>query len=53
MLVSVAAPPPGVASNGDSPKSVLDVEIDNLDKRLGVCLGSKDEVETFNRFMFG
>lgn len=37
---------------GESPMSVLDVEIDNLDKRLGVCFGGTDEVATFSRFMF-
>lgn len=49
---SVVAPMPGVATTGMSPMSVLDLEIDNLDKRLGICLGSKEEVDTFNRFMF-
>lgn len=43
---------PGPDARGESPMSVLDVEIDNLDKRLGVCLGGKDEVAVFNRFMF-
>lgn len=46
------APSPGAASGG-TPQSVLDVEIDNLDKRLGLCLGGKEEVDVFNRFMFG
>lgn len=32
--------------------SVLDVAVENLDKRLGVCFGGKEEVETFKRFMF-
>ncbi|CAB1107984.1 unnamed protein product [Ectocarpus sp. CCAP 1310/34] len=49
---SVMAPSPGAASGG-TPLSVLDVEIDNLDKRLGLCLGGKEEVDVFNRFMFG
>lgn len=49
-LVSVVAPGPD--ARGESPMSVLDVEIDNLDKRLGVCLGGKDEVAVFNRLMF-
>ncbi|KAL7489073.1 hypothetical protein ACHAW6_014665 [Cyclotella cf. meneghiniana] len=33
-------------------KSVLDLEIDDLDKRLGVCFGSKGEVEKYKQFMF-
>mmetsp|Transcript_34411 Transcript_34411/g.63254 ORF Transcript_34411/g.63254 Transcript_34411/m.63254 type:complete len:369 (-) Transcript_34411:117-1223(-) len=32
--------------------SVLDVVVDDLDKRLGVCFGSKEEVETYKKFMF-
>lgn len=49
---SVVGPAPGAAP-GETPSSVLDVEIDNLDKRLGLCLGGKEEVAVFNRFMFG
>jgi len=32
--------------------SVLDVRIDDLDKRLGVCFGSADEVAKYRKFMF-
>jgi fructose-1,6-bisphosphatase len=32
-------------------ESVLDVVIDDLDKRLGVCFGSKGEVEKYKQFM--
>lgn len=32
--------------------SVLDLEVDDLDRRLGVCFGSKDEVEKYKKFMF-
>lgn len=32
--------------------SVLDEVIDDLDKRLGVCFGSRNEVSTFKDFMF-
>lgn len=46
------APAPGAAPSS-SPSSVLDVEIDDLDKRLGLCLGGTQEVDVFNRFMFG
>mmetsp|Transcript_33060 Transcript_33060/g.43521 ORF Transcript_33060/g.43521 Transcript_33060/m.43521 type:complete len:341 (-) Transcript_33060:154-1176(-) len=35
-----------------TPMSILDVPIDDLDKRCGVCYGSVDEVEHFKRFMF-
>lgn len=49
---SVVAPAAGAAPGG-TPVSVLDVEVDNLDKRLGLCLGGKEEVGIFNRFMFG
>jgi len=32
--------------------SVLDVKIDDLDKRLGVCFGSSGEVDKYKEFMF-
>lgn len=51
-VCSVVGPAPGAAP-GEAPRSVLDVEIDNLDKRLGLCLGGTEEVAVFNRFMFG
>jgi len=31
---------------------VLDVVIEDLDQRLGVCMGSSKEVDTYERFMF-
>lgn len=34
-------------------KSVLDEVIDHLDKRLGVCFGSKEEVGIYKQIMFG
>jgi len=34
-------------------KSVLDIVIDDLDKRLGVCFGSVDEVAIYKEFIFG
>ena len=33
--------------------SVLDETIDDLDKRLGVCFGSSEEVVNYKKFMFG
>lgn len=48
---SVVAPPLGGEGRA-TPMSVLDVVIDNLDKRLGICLGGKGEVEIFKQFMF-
>jgi sedoheptulose-bisphosphatase len=32
--------------------SVLDLVVNDLDRRLGVCFGSKDEVHTYKKFMF-
>ena len=32
--------------------SVLDCVIDDLDRRLGVCIGSTEEVEKYKKFMF-
>lgn len=34
-------------------QSVLDEKIDNLDKRMGVCFGSANEVKKYKRFLFG
>lgn len=34
------------------PTSLLDVRIDDLDKRVGVCYGSLDEVQRFKSFIF-
>ena len=42
----------GVTTHEFEDKSVLDIEIDDLDKRLGVCFGSKAEVEKYKQFMF-
>ena len=33
-------------------KSVLDVKLEDLDQRLGVCFGSKEEVATYKKFIF-
>ena len=53
------------AANGDScvapcekgeeqlPISILDVPITYLDKRVGLCVGSKEEVERFKSYIFG
>lgn len=35
-----------------APTSILDVSIDNLDRRVGVCYGSEDEVERFKAHIF-
>ena len=42
----------GVTTHEFEDKSVLDLVVDDLDRRLGVCFGSKDEVEKFKQFMF-
>jgi sedoheptulose-bisphosphatase len=34
------------------PISILDVVVDDLDKRIGVCYGSRDEVERFKSYIF-
>ncbi len=36
-----------------NPASLLDVPVSNLDKRVGVCYGSVEEVERFKSFIFG
>lgn len=43
----------GLTSHEARDQSVLDEKIDNLDKRLGVCFGSSDEVLKYKKFMFG
>ena len=43
----------GMTTHEFEDKSVLDIVIDDLDKRLGVCFGSKGEVEKYKQFMFG
>jgi sedoheptulose-bisphosphatase len=50
---SVVAPPPTGAPVGARPVSVLDVLIEDMDQRLGVCYGGRDEVAIFNKHMFG
>mmetsp|Transcript_6898 Transcript_6898/g.15743 ORF Transcript_6898/g.15743 Transcript_6898/m.15743 type:complete len:372 (+) Transcript_6898:65-1180(+) len=42
----------GVTTHEFEDTSVLDLVIDDLDRRLGVCFGSKDEVQTYKQFMF-
>ncbi|KAL3808283.1 hypothetical protein ACHAXA_001172 [Cyclostephanos tholiformis] len=42
----------GMTTHESEDTSVLDLVIDDLDKRLGVCFGSKDEVQTYKEFMF-
>ena len=41
----------GLTTHEAEDKSVLDVVIDDLDRQLGVCFGSKDEVQKFKEFM--
>ena len=43
----------GVTTHESYDKSVLDIEIDDLDRRLGVCFGSSEEVALYKKFMFG
>lgn len=43
----------GVTTHESYDGSVLDVKIDDLDKRLGVCFGSSGEVDKYKEFMFG
>uniref|UniRef100_A0A7S2UUN7 Fructose-bisphosphatase n=1 Tax=Fibrocapsa japonica TaxID=94617 RepID=A0A7S2UUN7_9STRA len=47
---SGAPPPP--PPEPITPISILDVPIDNLDKRVGVCYGSTEEVDIYKRFLF-
>ena len=42
----------GSTTHESEDKSVLDIELEHLDHRLGVCFGSTEEVETFKRFIF-
>lgn len=42
----------GVTTHEFEDKSVLDFAVDDLDRRMGVCFGSKDEVQTYKDFMF-
>ena len=34
------------------PVSLLEVEVTDLDRRVGLCLGSTDEVSRFKRYLF-
>ena len=53
---SLTAPPPttaaAVGGQVAGPCSVLDVAVDDLDVRLGVCYGSSEEVETFRKMLW-
>ncbi len=42
----------GMTTHESHDGSVLDEVIDDLDKRLGVCFGSVDEVKKYKEFMF-
>lgn len=42
----------GLTTHEAFDRSVLDEIIDDLDKRLGVCFGSSDEVKLYKTFMF-
>lgn len=42
----------GVTTHEAYDGSVLDCQIDDLDRRLGVCFGSSDEVAKYKKFMF-
>eukprot|EP00574_Skeletonema_japonicum_P011349 CAMPEP_0201736570 /NCGR_PEP_ID=MMETSP0593-20130828/40160_1 /ASSEMBLY_ACC=CAM_ASM_000672 /TAXON_ID=267983 /ORGANISM="Skeletonema japonicum, Strain CCMP2506" /LENGTH=361 /DNA_ID=CAMNT_0048230365 /DNA_START=51 /DNA_END=1136 /DNA_ORIENTATION=- len=42
----------GVTTHEFEDKSVLDFVVDDLDRRMGVCFGSKDEVQKYKDYMF-
>ena len=42
----------GDTTHEEYDSSVLDISIDDLDQRCGVCFGSSDEVAIFKKFMF-
>ena len=42
----------GLTTHEFEDRSVLDLVVDDLDRRLGVCFGRKDEVEKYKKFMF-
>jgi sedoheptulose-bisphosphatase len=42
----------GVTMHESEDTSVLDLVVDDMDRRLGVCFGSKDEVQKYKDFMF-
>ena len=35
-----------------APQSILDVPVNDMDRRVGVCYGSKDEVRRFQSYIF-
>jgi len=43
----------GATTHESYDSSVLDVRIDNIDKKLGACFGSAEEVAKYKEFMFG
>jgi sedoheptulose-bisphosphatase len=43
---------PSEAGEKLSPISLLDVPVTNLDRRVGVCYGSTEEVERFKAYLF-
>lgn len=49
LIVEIAG---GVTTHEAFEKSVLDVKLEDLDQRLGVCFGSKEEVATYKKFIF-
>ena len=42
----------GATVHDEQKTSVLDISIDHLDRRCGLCLGSKNEVEKFKKVVF-
>ena len=45
-------PPSSSLPSPSDPVSLLEVEITDLDRRVGLCLGSTDEVSRFKRYLF-
>ena len=43
----------GLTTHESYDTSVLDIELKDLDQRLGVCFGSTEEVKTFKKYIFG
>jgi hypothetical protein len=35
------------------PTSLLEIPVEHLDRRVGLCFGSSDEVARFKTFLFG
>lgn len=44
---------PSEVAEAMTPGSILDVPILDLDRRIGVCYGSSDEVARFKKHIFG